>query len=164
MKVLTKALIRESEENAVKSGAFSFRKLMLLACETAANVILEQYDISSKKIAVICGNGNNGGDGFVIARCLYEHGGNVQVILPLGEPQTEDAKYYFGNLGDIKIVPSLENDYDIIIDAVFGIGLNREISDELSLLFEKIKLNPNNTLLIIPAIIPFVEFFIKTSL
>ena len=137
MMVLTKALIRESEENAVKSGAFSFRELMLKAGNSATDIILKKVDIKNKKIAVLCGNGNNGGDGFVIAKKLYEYGAFVNVILPLGKPQTEDSKHYFSLLGDIKIADFSDN-YDIIIDAVFGIGLNRDISDELSNLFDKI--------------------------
>ena len=137
MMVLTKALIRESEENAVKSGAFSFRDLMLKAGNSATEIILERIDIKNKRIAVLCGNGNNGGDGFVIARKLYEYGASVKVVLPLGLPKTEDAKHYFSLLSDIEIT-EFTDDYDIIIDAVFGIGLNRDISDELSELFSKI--------------------------
>ena len=45
MMVLTKALIRESEENAVKSGAFSFRELMLKAGNSATDIILKKVDI-----------------------------------------------------------------------------------------------------------------------
>lgn len=137
MMVLTKALIRESEENAVKSGAFSFTELMLIAGNSATDIILKKIDVKNKKIAVLCGNGNNGGDGFVIARNLYENGAIVKVILPLGEPETQDAKLYYSLLGDIEIT-NFSGDYDIIIDAVFGIGLNRDISDELSNLFDKI--------------------------
>ncbi len=137
MKVLTKALIKESEENAVKSGVFTFRQLMKTAGNVAFDIISKEFDINKKKIAVICGNGNNGGDGFVIAKNLYENGADVCVIMPCGEPQTKDAEYYFSKLENIKIT-EFSDDFDIIIDAVFGIGLNRDISDNLSSLFDKI--------------------------
>ena len=138
MKVLTKALIKESEENAVKSGAFSYRELMHIAGTVAAETILKNFDCINKRVAVVCGNGNNGGDGFVIARNLYEHGCDVTVIMPCGEPVTEDAKFYRSKLGSVKIENNLNGEYDFVIDAVFGIGLNRAPSVELCELFDKI--------------------------
>ena len=138
MKVLSKALIAESEKNAVNSGAFSFKELMKTAGTTAAGLIAKKYGCADKKILLICGNGNNGGDGFVAARYFYEHGANVNLLLPCGLPQTENANYYFKKLNGIKIIDQITDNYDIIIDAVFGIGLNRNMSDELNFLFEKI--------------------------
>ena len=139
MDVLTKTLITKSEEDAVKSGAFSFEELMLVAGTTAAKIILEKTSCINKRIAVICGNGNNGGDGFVVAKHLYEHGADVTVITPLGEPLSENAIYYYNLLPkDIKITDSVNQNYDIVIDAVFGIGLNRSLSDEINFLFEKV--------------------------
>jgi len=139
MKVLTKALIRKSEENAVKSGVSSFRDLMLCAGNTAAKIICEKTDCISKKIAILCGNGNNGGDGCVIARYLYEHGAEVTLITPMGNPVTENAAYYYDILpAHIRKTDCFEGDFDIIIDAVFGIGLNRELDDKLNRLFEKV--------------------------
>ncbi len=139
MLVLTKALIRESEENAVNSGAFSFRELMYIAGTKANEIICGITSVSGKRIAVVCGNGNNGGDGFVIAKALYGLGSEVTVIIPCGLPLTEDAKYYYDALpDDICKTSLLEGDFDIIIDAVFGIGLNRAPSEELCRLFDTI--------------------------
>lgn len=139
MKVLTKALIIESEENAVRSGVSSYRQLMYTAGVSAGKKITEKIDCRNKKIALLCGNGNNGGDGFVLAKFLYEHGADVTVILPSGKPQTDNAIYYYRDLpSDIKISTDHDRDFDIIIDAVFGIGLNREMSDKMNQLFSKI--------------------------
>lgn len=139
MKVLTKALITESEENAVKSGVFSFKELMYTAGKTAGEIINERIDCSGKKIALLCGNGNNGGDGFVIAEYLYGHGADVTVITPFGKPLTENAFYYYNKLSsDIKKTDTYEGTFDIIIDAIFGIGLNRKLSPEANRLFEKV--------------------------
>lgn len=138
MMVLTKALIKESEENAVKSGAFSFCELMKIAGETAAEKIAALTEIKDKKIAVVCGNGNNGGDGFVVANRLAGLGGRVSVIMPLGNPLTENASFYFDAMSGVKISDSLEEDYDIIIDAVFGIGLNREVDKDVAEIFAEI--------------------------
>ena len=62
MRVLTEALIRSSEENAVVGGAFSFRELMYRAGCAAADIIMRRFPVDGKKIAVLCGKGNNGGD------------------------------------------------------------------------------------------------------
>ncbi len=124
MNILTKELIRKSEESAVSSGAFSFRQLMYKAGTRAGEIIHNRFPCENKKIAVLCGKGNNGGDGFCIADYLYGMGADVTVITPLGKPETEDAKYYYQKLKLIKIKDSFETDdkYDIIIDAIYGIG------------------------------------------
>lgn len=126
MKVLTGSLIKESEENAVKGGAFSFRELMYRAGSLAADIIAEKYSVSGKKIAVLCGSGNNGGDGFVAAEALSRKGADVTVVMPFGPPKTDNARYYCERLRNVKASDSFE-DADIIIDALFGIGLNRPL-------------------------------------
>ncbi len=142
MSVLTVDLIRRSEENAVTGGAFSFRELMYKAGTTAGEIITSKYNCQNKKIAVLCGNGNNGGDGFVVAEYFYAHGADVTIITPLGAPKTEDAIYYCSKASHIKTADTFEDRYDIIVDAIFGIGLNKPLSDELCSLFEQINLSP----------------------
>ena len=130
MLVLTKELITESESSAVLSGASSFRNLMYTAGKAASEIILDKISVENKKVALLCGNGNNGGDGFVIAQMLYGYGADVAVITPFGKPLTENADYYYSQLSPfIKKCDTLEGDFDIIIDAVFGIGLNRPLSE-----------------------------------
>ncbi len=140
MDVLTTDLIRKSEENAVKSGTFSFRELMMKAGSCAFKIINQKCNVINKKVAIFCGAGNNGGDGFVIATILFEFGADVTVFTPLGEPKSENAKYYFDNLPPVKFCDSFSpNDkFDIIIDAIFGIGLSRNIEGNLSELITKI--------------------------
>ena len=84
MKILTTDLIRKSEESAVLSGAFSLRDLMFRAGSAAAEIIMQKYDFRGKKITGVCGRGNNGGDGCVIAGILAENGGEVTVCTPFG--------------------------------------------------------------------------------
>ena len=121
------ALIRESEENAVKSGAFSLRELMLRAGSAAAEIIMRKYGCAGKRIAVVCGKGNNGGDGCVIAEILARHGADVTVVTPLGEPKTENAAYYYGRLCLAKKADTVPQNTDIVVDALFGIGLDRPL-------------------------------------
>lgn len=143
MKVLTKALIKESEENAVKSGIFSFRELMHRAGSAAAEIIMQKYGCNGKKITVICGKGNNGGDGCVIAGILSGNGADVTVVTPFGTPTTENAEYYYRQLSLVK--KSDDGDFensDIIIDALFGIGLDRKLDSGTVKLIERINRSP----------------------
>lgn len=131
MKVLTAEQIRRSEAAAVMNGSFSFRELMAIAGTSAADRINNALPVKGKEIVLLCGSGNNGGDGFVAAARLKELGAHVSVLLPLGEPVTEDAKYYFSLLAPEDIVSSLPKKIDVVVDALFGIGLNRPLSDEI---------------------------------
>ena len=70
MKILTLSQIRAAEESAVNSGAFSFADLMKNAADAFCKIISEKYEICGKSIVVAAGNGNNGGDGVVIAHNL----------------------------------------------------------------------------------------------
>ena len=137
--ILNAELIRESEENAVKSGAFSLKELMLNAGRAAAEIIMQKYSILNKRITVLCGNGNNGGDGFVIAKELSENGAAVSVVTPFGAPKTENAAFYYGKLGAVNVSERLETENcDIVIDALFGIGLNRKLNENAEKLINKV--------------------------
>ncbi len=142
MNVLTRDLIKLSEENAVKSGDFSFADLMQTAGNKASEIIINNYVIKDKKVAVICGNGNNGGDGFVIANNLLQSGAKVSVFLPLGKPKTENAIHYFSLLPQNIIFDNFDGEFDIIIDAVFGIGLCRNLNENLIELINKLNSQP----------------------
>ncbi len=140
MQILKRDLIRKSEESAVLNGAFSFRYLMCKAGTKAAEIICERLNVSGKKIAVLCGNGNNGGDGFVIADYLYGVGAEVTVVTPFGKPATENARYYYDKLQFVEKSDTFQQnkDFDVIIDALFGIGFNRAPSDDVTEFFEKV--------------------------
>jgi len=94
------------------------------------------------KILIICGKGNNGGDGFVAARHLFNRGYRIQIVL-LGPPQDlkDDAGTNFKILKKMKVpiklitsenktklLGRLAQESDLIIDAIFGIGLTRPVT------------------------------------
>lgn len=138
MKVLTLNQIRNTEDNAVKNGIYSYRQLMQKAGDAAADEILKRFKITAKKVCVICGSGNNGGDGLVIAANLKRCGADVSLFLPFGYPKTDPAAEFVDKVKNIRVIDSFDGEFDIIIDALFGIGLNRFLSEDISLLMDKI--------------------------
>lgn len=138
MKVLLSSQIKTAEDNAVANGIFSYAELMKNAGDAAAKEIFNRYNIIGKKICVICGSGNNGGDGLVIASNLKSRGADVCLLTPIGFPSTKTALNFKETVKDVKIIDDFCGDFDIIIDALFGIGLNRFLSENISALIEKI--------------------------
>ena len=129
--VLTAEQMKIVEENAVLSG-MSWLRLMENAGAAATKVIRDSFTLENKKIVIVCGKGNNGGDGYVIARKLLEDKAAVRVI-SLALPSTDSAKEMASKAYDLGIRPvdfenyetlccQYLNDADIIIDAIFGTG------------------------------------------
>ena len=151
MFVVTSNQMYQAECNAVKRG-ISFPQLMENAGQSCAKIITEKFSISksnSKKVLVICGKGKNGGDGFVIARALWEQGCKVTVMLACGEPKAADAVDMFSlvEAAGIDVIrydnnltlhrPLLE-DADIIVEAVFGTGFSGSLNHSLSVLAQAV--------------------------
>ncbi len=94
-----------------------------------------------RKVLVLCGPGNNGGDGFVIARHLSCSGWQVQVALlgKVNDLRGDAAKMAERWEGDFEsIYQTCLEGHDTIVDAIFGTGLSREISANLKEVFENI--------------------------
>ena len=107
--------------------------LMERACRAFAGWFVEHFD-ATKKIGIVCGTGNNGGDGLGIARMLKDWGYPVKVWIIRGlVPESEDfrinASRLEGKIEKIDVVKEsaekLFDDRDVIIDAIFGTGLSR---------------------------------------
>ncbi len=138
MKVLTSAQMRYTEQRAALEAGISLLRLMDNAGSAAARIIRGCIDVTGKKCAVVCGAGNNGGDGFVVARKLCEAGGDVSIILAAGAPKTADAesmlertKYQNIPVYDAALrlidVGSVIASADVIVDAIFGIGFHDDV-------------------------------------
>lgn len=141
MIVVQKEAVYHLEQAAADSGV-SLEKLMETAgtkvAALAAKLIAEK---KLQKVCVLCGSGNNGGDGFVIARLLSLFC-QVQVILTCGEPKTSLAKINLGILPDKVEVIYLDSRYyecigivkeaEMIIDAIYGIGFHGLLTPELA--------------------------------
>ena len=84
MKIVTAAEMREIDRLTSERFGFPSLTFMENAGTAVAEVVLAEYP-SARRIGIICGKGNNGGDGFVAARKLHEAGREVQVLL-LADP------------------------------------------------------------------------------
>ncbi len=132
--VYAQHLIQKAETETFKK-INSFH-VMQKAAEACSNFIIDT--ILNQKVLVMCGPGNNGGDGILIAKHLYDKKKDVTLYAPLGIAKTEDSKKALSLLNSSTQIKKNINfkDYDIVIDSVFGIGLNRSIPEELGNLFQ----------------------------
>ncbi|MBO4468311.1 MAG: NAD(P)H-hydrate dehydratase [Clostridia bacterium] len=137
MKILTVEQIKAAEQDAVASGVLSFYDLMERAADKAAQYLLENVVGEGTEVFIVCGNGNNGGDGLVLADKLKNAGCAVSVFFPFGKPETSPAKDYLNLCDDLWIVEDIPEKSDVIIDALFGIGLNRPLVDYAARVIER---------------------------
>lgn len=114
----------------------SYELMNLVAAEMAEK--LEQFLFPSSKLLVVCGPGNNGGDGYCLARILKESGYTVEVF-PVYPPKSPDCKKAAKEFRTRKLqkLGSL-NSYDFVIDAVFGLSGNAELDSQCVGLFKKL--------------------------
>ncbi|MFR2836073.1 MAG: NAD(P)H-hydrate dehydratase [[Clostridium] nexile] len=107
---------------------------MVLMERAALEVVrcMEEEQLDFRKVLVVCGSGNNGGDGYAIARLLHLKGhdvtiffaGNSQKRSKENAQQAKIAAHY-----EIPVITNLDTgEYSVIIDALFGTGLKREIT------------------------------------
>lgn len=100
------------------------------ALETVA--CMEEEQIDFRKVLVVCGNGNNGGDGYAIARILHLKGHDVTVFFAGNDQKRSIENAQQARITSHYKIPIITNlgseEYSVIIDAVFGTGLKREIT------------------------------------
>ncbi|WP_170330995.1 NAD(P)H-hydrate dehydratase [Ruegeria arenilitoris] len=140
--LLTAAQMRAIELAAIESGEVTGLELMERAGRGVVEAIFEEWPELSKTsgtAVVLCGPGNNGGDGFVVARLLKEWGWEVEVFL-YGDPEKlpADARVNYDRWLELgEVVPLTEQNMrkggfaDLYVDALFGTGLKRGLDGEL---------------------------------
>ena len=105
--------------------------LMERAALGVAGCILRQFDNPS--VLVLSGPGNCGGDGLALARILLDKGIKVEAYLIVPPEKCKESVQkeaeYFRSFGGVILSDLPEKTYDVIVDAVFGIGLNRPVKD-----------------------------------
>ena len=139
MYLCTPKQMKEIETNADSAG-ITYSRMMDSAGMALAEAVTE-YCVGidyEKGTVILCGSGNNGGDGFVAAKLLSDMGLKVTVVLMCGEPSTELAgEKYIALSGTSCEVLTLNDNIDkvfkllaecgLIIDAVFGTGFHDDL-------------------------------------
>ena len=144
MKLATAAQMRELDRQAIEDRGIPSIDLMERAADGIVQAVLDVLSVSPKKCraAIFCGTGNNGGDGVAAARKLFLLGARVRVFLVGSyEKLTPDALEETRRLSECGVELERFHREDaaqdawarqshVIIDALFGVGLSREIAPE----------------------------------
>jgi hydroxyethylthiazole kinase-like uncharacterized protein yjeF len=143
MRVLNSAQMRDADRRTIEEIGIPSLVLMENAGRQAVAAMEAVYsDLLDRQIAVLCGRGNNGGDGFVVARTLVQRGADVAVFL-LGRVSDVrgDARINLEILGRLGVTVveiadsqawelhfSEVSNCTLIVDAIFGTGLKTPVS------------------------------------
>jgi len=141
LKIVTPSQMREIDRRAIEGLAIPSLVLMENAGSSVVDEILERVERERIKVSVLCGPGNNGGDGMVAARHLFDRGHEVAVFL--GVPRASfhgDAKVQLRILSRLGVEISVLSSpssmeralsrvagSDVVIDALFGTGLDKPL-------------------------------------
>jgi hydroxyethylthiazole kinase-like uncharacterized protein yjeF len=153
--VMTRAEVRAFDAWAINTLGIPGVVLMENAGRSCAELIEKNIaDIAAPRVCVFCGTGNNGGDGYVIARHLLNSGVNVTVVISGDRTKIKgDAKINLDllekmdqsivqvNPADIDIadkVQALSAGADMVVDSLFGTGLKGQLNDGYVRLIESI--------------------------
>lgn len=136
MKILSANQIKEADAHTIKHEPITSIALMERASKSCADWIVKHY-CNSKHIYVFCGPGNNGGDGFAISRMLNQHKENWASSFCINNKKfSKDSLVQLDKNKSLSIHPfkiNNSNDFpeiqsnSIIVDALFGTGINRAI-------------------------------------
>lgn len=128
-------VMRESDKWTIENLVPS-KELM----ERAGKAIFDQVDWKGP-VGVICGKGNNAGDGFVVASLLKDKGFDCEIVLLYGDSFSEDGKHFY-DICVSKGIPVVNDSdyskYKTIVDCIFGTGFKGEVREPAKTAIEKI--------------------------
>ena len=129
--------MQELDRRAIEGKGIPSMLLMENAgrCVSEAALEMLRANSSGRRVSVFCGTGNNGGDGFVTARYLSEKGVSVKVYVVgnmshiKGDPAINMGILEKSRIDIKEIISIIDIDADLIIDAIFGIGLKGSVRE-----------------------------------
>jgi NAD(P)H-hydrate epimerase len=139
MRISTTEMMREMDARAINEYGIPEEILMENAGQAAYFTILKEFGIKNKNFVTFCGAGHNAGDGLVVSRKILSAGGNITIFI-LGDSAKYDgaAKQNFEiakklqieiiYLQDASVAVEKLKRADAVVDAIFGTGLNREVT------------------------------------
>lgn len=146
MKIFSKEQVYQGDKLTSERQKISSTDLMERAGTQIFNWMHMRMQGAQVPIHVFCGIGNNGGDGLVLARHLITHGYNVNTyVVNCSDKRSKDFLVNYDRIKNVtknwpillscsEEFPEMHQD-DIIVDAIFGIGLNRPVDDWVKALF-----------------------------
>jgi NAD(P)H-hydrate epimerase len=147
--LVTAEEMKKYDENAIERIGIPDLVLMERAALCTCDVILNFFEtgempLAKLNILILAGTGNNGADGLALGRLLCDRGVSVDIfcptdmskVSPAWQKQSEILKKY--GMSVVRKMPDKE--YNIIVDAIFGIGLNRDIDGQLAEVIEKVNI------------------------
>ena len=129
--ILTVAQMRAAED-ALIAGGISVDDLMQVAGRGTAEWVWRLA--AHRRVTILCGPGNNGGDGYVMAEAIRARGGDVAVVAAI-EARTEAARTARSLFAGEVLGPDTDLHGDVLVDCLFGSGLTRPLADDLHALF-----------------------------
>jgi len=142
-------------ETTKKIDSFAINELKIpgiMLMENAAISFVKHIDENEDNFLIICGKGNNGGDGYAIARQLFSKRKNVKIFCISNENMSNDCSINYEickNMGieifyEIEELNKLLLECEVVIEGIFGTGLNSEIKGIYREIIEKINAVSNN--------------------
>ncbi len=158
MSIIKRALGRDEIREIDRKAIEEYGIPGILLMENAGRNVAEEVEkmllgTDRARVAIFCGKGNNGGDGFVIARHLHNKGVGVSVYLMKEVPSALSGGDASTNLqilrnmgleieelekGHIEEIGKVLHNYNVIVDAIFGTGLRGEVGGPVRILIDKI--------------------------
>ena len=151
---MTRKEVRDFDSWAINQMGIPGIVLMENAGRSCAELIMASWPAGRPRVAIFCGTGNNGGDGYVIARHLAGNGSDVKVCICGNRDKiTGDAKINLDILaktgllsttlplespGLVTEIKRLTDGCDVVVDAIFGTGLREKLPQEYIRLIEVI--------------------------
>ncbi|MEG3638660.1 NAD(P)H-hydrate dehydratase [Magnetococcus sp. PR-3] len=151
--LLTADQMRRVDQNTIEQLGLPSMVLMENAGRACVNLLLERMpDLNQQRVLILCGGGNNGGDGLVMARWLKEQGMDTRVVMftPAERLKRDAAINYavYEKMGgrirhvytpeDLAAFPSWIGHAGVVIDALLGTGLERPVEGHYALAIEQI--------------------------
>lgn len=153
MRIVTAQEMREIDQKTIRDYGIPGLVLMENAGLAVCRVIEELLNgLEGKTVLLICGKGNNGGDGFVAARQLYNRGARVRLLLAAA-PETLDGEarvnydiwtkmgrkvYRLQDRNALQVLQLALMQADIVVDALFGTGFHGAVKDKPKRLIETV--------------------------
>ena len=136
--ILTNEEMNEADQMTIASGISSIQLMENAGKAVFKNVPTKNID----KVLLLIGPGNNGGDGFVVARLLKEIGISIDIYFFNNGKISHDCEINKNKIDSQNIITEIKDysNYTYVIDALFGSGFTRKIPDTLEMILSKIKM------------------------